>query len=117
VLSNVSTVACFGEKSPIGDVSEGGMVGVAAVRSSTDSCRGIYCVGVSGSPIRRDAGGVIVDVWVVPGASHSQIVGLHGDKLKLRVTAPPEGGRANEEARMLLEGLFGGSGEFDQGNV
>lgn len=67
----------------------------------------IYCVGVSGSPIRRSAMGVTIDVWVVPGASRSEFVGLHGDKVKLRVTSPPEGDRANEEAMRLLESLLG----------
>jgi uncharacterized protein len=51
--------------------------------------------------------GVTIDVWVVPGASRSEFVGLHGDKVKLRVAEPAEGGRANEEARRLLEGLLG----------
>ena len=67
----------------------------------------IYRVGVSGSPIRRSAIGVTIDVWGVPGASRSEFMGLHGDKVKLRVTAPPEGGRATEEAIRLLEGLLG----------
>jgi len=39
---------------------------------------------------------------VVPGASRSEVKGLHGDALKVRVAAPPEGGRANDEARSLL---------------
>jgi uncharacterized protein YggU (UPF0235/DUF167 family) len=37
-------------------------------------------------------------VKVVPGASRSGLAGWMGETLKVRVTAPPEGGRAN---RML----------------
>ncbi len=51
--------------------------------------------------------GVTIDVWVVPGASRSEFVGLHGDKVKLRVVEPAEGGRASDAARRLLEGLLG----------
>ncbi len=51
--------------------------------------------------------GVTIDVWVVPGASRSEFVGLYGDKVKLRVAEPAEGGRASEAARRLLEGLLG----------
>ncbi|HEU6445343.1 MAG TPA: DUF167 domain-containing protein [Gaiellaceae bacterium] len=39
---------------------------------------------------------------VVPGAKRSGIVGRHGDAWKLRVTAAPERGRANEAAVQLL---------------
>ena len=50
---------------------------------------------------------VTIDVWVVPGASRSELVGLHGDMVKLRVTELLEGDRANEEAMRLLESLLG----------
>ena len=37
-------------------------------------------------------------VWVkaVPGASRDQVAGTLGDRLKVRVSAPAEGGRANK---------------------
>lgn len=51
--------------------------------------------------------GVTVDVWVVPGGSRSRVCGLHGDALKVAVSAPPEKGRANEAVREVLAAFFG----------
>ncbi len=50
--------------------------------------------------------GVALRVKVVPGASRSKVVGMLGDRLKLAVAAPPEGGKANKAVcKLIAEGL------------
>ena len=51
--------------------------------------------------------GASFQVHVVPRASRTEIAGLHGDALKLRVAAPPVEGKANEEIVRFLAGLLG----------
>jgi uncharacterized protein len=51
--------------------------------------------------------GVAVRLKVVPGASRTKIAGVLGDRLKVAVAAPPEGGKANEAVCALLAETFG----------
>ena len=37
----------------------------------------------------------MLDLHVQPGTKKSEVVGLHGDALKLRIASPPVDGRAN----------------------
>jgi hypothetical protein len=48
-------------------------------------------------------GGSMLTVWVVPGARRNEIVGFYAGALRVRVTAPPEKGRANKAVIALLE--------------
>ena len=48
-------------------------------------------------------------VKVVPGSSRDGIVGRLGDALKIKVTAPPKKGKANEAVVELLAAAVGGT--------
>jgi uncharacterized protein (TIGR00251 family) len=58
--------------------------------------------------VRGTDGGVLVAVWVVPGSSRPGIDGIHDGRLRVRVAAPPQGGRANREAAALVAEACGG---------
>ena len=46
-------------------------------------------------------------VKVVTGASRSEIVGILGDRLKIRIAAPPEHGKANQALLPLIADWLG----------
>lgn len=48
-----------------------------------------------------------IRIKAVPGAKRDEIAGPLGDRLKVRVAQPPEGGRANEAIRELVAGRLG----------
>jgi uncharacterized protein (TIGR00251 family) len=60
--------------------------------------------------ISQHSDGVAISVWVVPGASQDEVVGVYGDALKVRTVAPPEGGKANRRVAELVADMVGGSG-------
>lgn len=51
--------------------------------------------------------GIVVGVRVQPKASSNRITGLHGDALKVCVTAAPTDGKANKAVVALLAKAFG----------
>jgi len=44
---------------------------------------------------------------VQPGAKRSEVAGLHGDRLKIRIAAPALDGRANDALVAFLAGELG----------
>lgn len=65
------------------------------------------------SPVRSSENGVLVSVWVVPGASRPGFDGMYDGVVRLRVAAPPEGGTANREvARRVATACGGRSGDI-----
>ncbi len=50
---------------------------------------------------------VLIRVKAVPGAAREEVAGVLGDRLKIRVSQPPEGGRANRAIVRLLAGALG----------
>jgi len=51
--------------------------------------------------------GVILRVKVQPRASRDEVVGVHGDALKVRLTAPPVEGAANTHLLTMLAKKLG----------
>jgi len=50
---------------------------------------------------------LVLRLHVQPRASRDELCGLHGNSLKVRITAPPTDGQANQHLRKYLAKLFG----------
>jgi hypothetical protein len=46
-------------------------------------------------------------VWVQPRSSRTEVAGMHGDAVKIRLAAPPVDGAANEELIHFLADKLG----------
>jgi len=55
---------------------------------------------------RWDDGDLILACHIQPGAKKSELAGLHGERLKIRLHAPPVDGKANNELIRFLSQLF-----------
>lgn len=51
--------------------------------------------------------GYLLKIQVSPGAAENQIVGPYGDRLKIRIAAPPEKGEANRTVLEFLASRLG----------
>lgn len=52
-------------------------------------------------------GGWRLGVWVQPGAKRTQVAGLHGDYLKIRLQAPAVDNKANNALVAFVAGILG----------
>jgi len=50
---------------------------------------------------------LLLAIYVQPRASQAGISGMHGDRLKVKITAPPVEGKANAEVCKLFAQLCG----------
>ncbi len=55
--------------------------------------------------ISRD--GIILHIKVVPRASKNEVIGIMGDRLKVKIKAPPVDGEANAEIIRFFSKLLG----------
>lgn len=49
-----------------------------------------------------DAGGVTLTLHIQPGAKKTEVAGMHGEALKIRLHAPPVEGKANAQLIAFL---------------
>jgi len=50
---------------------------------------------------------LFLSIQVQPKASRTEIVGVHNNRLKIKITAPPVDGKANEAVLKFLANTFG----------
>lgn len=55
-----------------------------------------------GKAISQDGDDTVILVKVTPGSSRTKVAGMHGDRVKIAVSAAPERGKANAELAAFL---------------
>jgi uncharacterized protein (TIGR00251 family) len=56
---------------------------------------------------RREGEDLVLALRVQPRAARDELAGPHGDRLRVRITAPPVDGKANAHLLRFLAGCFG----------
>ena len=56
---------------------------------------------------RRDGADLVLELRVQPRASRSEIAGCHGERLRVRLQAPPVDGKANAALVEFIAATFG----------
>ena len=69
----------------------------------------------SRSPLQSDGASLLLDLWVVPGASRTELKGIYNGALRLRVASPPSGGQANRAIQRFLAKRLGCAVEIESG--
>ena len=57
-------------------------------------------------PVIPSGSGSLLNIRVVPRASKTELMGLHGDAIRIRLSAPPVDGKANVELLRFLAGTL-----------
>lgn len=58
------------------------------------------------SHARWEADDLVLLCHLQPGAKRSEVAGLHGERIKIRLNAPPVDGKANNQLIAFLSQLF-----------
>ncbi|MGF1870713.1 MULTISPECIES: DUF167 family protein YggU [Photobacterium] len=61
---------------------------------------------MSQSAVSKTGDDLLIRLYIQPKASRDQIVGLHGEELKIAITAPPVDGKANAHLSKFLAKQF-----------
>ena len=56
---------------------------------------------------KQDGDSLVLVLHVQPGARRTEVAGLHGEALKIRLAAPPVDGKANEALLSFIADKFG----------
>ena len=56
---------------------------------------------------QEKSGTLLLHLRIQPNASRSEIAGLHGQRLKIRLQSPPQDGKANRELIRFLSKTLG----------
>ena len=56
--------------------------------------------------VSENSDGCILKCWIQPRSSRNAVVGVHGNAIKIALTAPPVDGKANKELIKFLAKYF-----------
>jgi len=56
--------------------------------------------------ISEEGDSVILNMRIQPRSAKNEVIGIHGNALKIRLTSPPVEGKANEQCISFVANLF-----------